>query len=197
MKSILNARSAIDYSLSNVLFLTDSRLECPSLEPMRRHRHDRWHPRAHRRQTRPRNQSHRHRRPRPHDCRRLALSEDRRRAPHPPGPANDLGTESSPAVKYAVMRCALSLLARPRRKRYHRSNARTLADTPWRNRVEPFAPPHRPLRHSRSEEHTSELQSPCNLVCRLLLEKKKQPLLLPSSPASAHRPRSQWAEGVP
>src|SRR2546426_3743544 len=26
----------------------------------------------------------------------------------------------------------------------------------------------------RSEEHTSELQSPCNIVCRLLLEKKKQ-----------------------
>src|SRR2546426_4679360 len=26
----------------------------------------------------------------------------------------------------------------------------------------------------RSEEHTSELQSPCNLVCRLLLEKKKR-----------------------
>src|SRR3989454_4709305 len=33
------------------------------------------------------------------------------------------------------------------------------------------------LRHAairRSEEHTSELQSPCNLVCRLLLEKKKK-----------------------
>src|SRR2546426_2132756 len=29
-------------------------------------------------------------------------------------------------------------------------------------------------RHLRSEEHTSELQSPCNLVCRLLLEKKKK-----------------------
>src|SRR5256885_2777887 len=29
-------------------------------------------------------------------------------------------------------------------------------------------------RISRSEEHTSELQSPCNLECRLLLEKKKQ-----------------------
>src|SRR5256885_3928720 len=29
----------------------------------------------------------------------------------------------------------------------------------------------------RSEEHTSELQSPCNLVCRLLLEKKKQKYL--------------------
>src|SRR5256885_4827014 len=27
---------------------------------------------------------------------------------------------------------------------------------------------------ARSEEHTSELQSPCNLVCRLLLEKKKE-----------------------
>src|SRR5256885_9713893 len=39
---------------------------------------------------------------------------------------------------------------------------------------------------SRSEEHTSELQSPCNLVCRLLLEKKKKyhldisPLCLPT-----------------
>src|SRR2546426_6754294 len=29
----------------------------------------------------------------------------------------------------------------------------------------------------RSEEHTSELQSPCNLVCRLLLEKKKKKIL--------------------
>src|SRR2546426_8576691 len=29
-------------------------------------------------------------------------------------------------------------------------------------------------RAQRSEEHTSELPSPCNLVCRLLLEKKKQ-----------------------
>src|SRR5256885_11932019 len=28
-------------------------------------------------------------------------------------------------------------------------------------------------KNARSEEHTSELQSPCNLVCRLLLEKKK------------------------
>src|SRR5256885_4061316 len=30
----------------------------------------------------------------------------------------------------------------------------------------------------RSEEHTSELQSPCNLVCRLLLEKKKKTTML-------------------
>src|SRR2546426_6107538 len=41
--------------------------------------------------------------------------------------------------------------------------------------------PHRETGHAeegrlflRSEEHTSELQSPCNLVCRLLLEKKKK-----------------------
>src|SRR2546426_1305227 len=38
------------------------------------------------------------------------------------------------------------------------------------------APVHRLNSHweIRSEEHTSELQSPCNLVCRLLLEKKKK-----------------------
>src|SRR2546426_7191207 len=35
---------------------------------------------------------------------------------------------------------------------------------------------------TRSEEHTSELQSPCNLVCRLLLEKKK----------TFKRPVSSW-----
>src|SRR2546426_8883420 len=33
-------------------------------------------------------------------------------------------------------------------------------------------------RTDRSEEHTSELQSPCNLVCRLLLEKKKKKNIL-------------------
>src|SRR2546426_8275772 len=32
---------------------------------------------------------------------------------------------------------------------------------------------HAAVVENRSEEHTSELQSPCNLVCRLLLEKKK------------------------
>src|SRR2546426_1885159 len=40
----------------------------------------------------------------------------------------------------------------------------------------------------RSEEHTSELQSPCNLVCRLLLEKKK--------PATARPPSSRSARGT-
>src|SRR5256885_3642104 len=57
--------------------------------------------------------------------------------------------------------------------------------------------------HHRSEEHTSELQSPCNLVCRLLLEKKKKqhretPMantqpppswLTPPTPSELHLPR--------
>src|SRR5205085_11844558 len=37
---------------------------------------------------------------------------------------------------------------------------------------------------ARSEEHTSELQSPCNLVCRLLLDKKQDP----PAQRAAHRP---------
>src|SRR5256885_10488013 len=44
---------------------------------------------------------------------------------------------------------------------------------PWRYQ---FVTPPGPLQ--RSEEHTSELQSPCNLVCRLLLEKKKKIIIL-------------------
>src|SRR5256885_4543729 len=39
----------------------------------------------------------------------------------------------------------------------------------------------------RSEEHTSELQSPCNLVCRLLLEKKKNITLLGAAQESVTR----------
>src|SRR5256885_453029 len=50
----------------------------------------------------------------------------------------------------------------------------------------------------RSEEHTSELQSPCNLVCRLLLEKKKARDLVHlgvarNAPAPlSHRRRARW-----
>src|SRR2546426_5417777 len=40
----------------------------------------------------------------------------------------------------------------------------------------------------RSEEHTSELQSPCNLVCRLLLEKKKTILRAAVSPRAFDPP---------
>src|SRR5256885_5174455 len=41
---------------------------------------------------------------------------------------------------------------------------------------------------TRSEEHTSELQSPCNLVCRLLLEKKKNT----SSPKPIPQPKDYF-----
>src|SRR6516162_891872 len=51
---------------------------------------------------------------------------------------------------------------------------------------------HLPSARARSEEHTSELQSPCNLVCRLLLEKKKRrrsPAFPAVPPSSRSRPR--------
>src|SRR5256885_9625717 len=44
--------------------------------------------------------------------------------------------------------------------------------------------------HDRSEEHTSELQSPCNLVCRLLLEKNNHRLL----PFAVSRPAEGCVE---
>src|ERR1022692_3259988 len=53
-------------------------------------------------------------------------------------------------------------------------------------------------RFLRSEEHTSELQSPCNLVCRLLLEKKNIKGTLqtvPTKPDSPDLPKLiTWAE---
>src|SRR5256885_11207521 len=54
----------------------------------------------------------------------------------------------------------------------HRRQQRDQAEGDPRFHAERLAAGHRRL-EARSEEHTSELQSPCNLVCRLLLEKKK------------------------
>src|SRR5256885_10979366 len=54
---------------------------------------------------------------------------------------------------------------------------------PVRGRLPPVAWRCHPV-PSRSEEHTSELQSPCNLVCRLLLEKKKTAVLICISESS-------------
>src|SRR3989454_2562959 len=57
--------------------------------------------------------------------------------------------------------------------------SRNFGRSPWvilkSHALRPLAPDfvRRAWRMVRSEEHTSELQSPCNLVCRLLLEKKK------------------------
>src|SRR2546426_1400083 len=57
----------------------------------------------------------------------------------------------------------------PRRKRVH--GERWTRDPRASSRP---LPARRAGGRIRSEEHTSELQSPCNLVCRLLLEKKKK-----------------------
>src|SRR5256885_13056600 len=59
----------------------------------------------------------------------------------------------------------------PQRQREH-EEARDIGQR--RHSREPDGPGRGAQEHRRSEEHTSELQSPCNLVCRLLLEKKKQ-----------------------
>src|SRR5690242_21333378 len=61
---------------------------------------------------------------------------------------------------------------RPRRRRAPPPRRRTRCSTPSGRSIARRAP------GSRSEEHTSELQSHVNLVCRLLLEKKK-PNVLP------------------
>src|SRR2546427_3649061 len=54
------------------------------------------------------------------------------------------------------------------------------------------------LRRVRSEEHTSELQSQSNLVCRLLLEKKKQtPSTSPTQRPPSLRPPQEGSRKVP
>src|ERR1039457_2906879 len=65
---------------------------------------------------------------------------------------------------------------------------------PWRVRTKAHGMGWRP---DRSEEHTSELQSPCNLVCRLLLEKKKA--RGPGGNRScllSQRQRAGWTQGL-
>src|SRR5690348_17543212 len=57
-----------------------------------------------------------------------------------------------------------------RRTPHRNFNARPSTST----RSRPWPPPSLSSSRARSEEHTSELQSPVHLVCRLLLEKKKQ-----------------------
>src|SRR5205807_10507309 len=63
--------------------------------------------------------------------------------------------------------------ARTRRHARRRAQARGGTGVP---KLRPV-PAHDGGGQHRSEEHTSELQSPCNLVCRLLLEKKKKILI--------------------
>src|SRR2546426_3815777 len=56
----------------------------------------------------------------------------------------------------------------------------------WRERSSIFFS----RKESRSEEHTSELQSPCNLVCRLLLEKKNSPYRIRIAAPHRSEPRA-------
>src|SRR2546430_6053206 len=82
------------------------------------------------------------------------------------------------------------------RRALHRLLSRTRPDTGDPARPEDPRRGHSPPDLSRSEEHTSELQSQSNLVCRLLLEKKKhntedQPL------HAQHHDHQQYAHHVP
>src|SRR5688500_19386615 len=72
------------------------------------------------------------------------------------------------AARRAVSRCALGPPCHERRQQ----TPERCPTSRSRNAEKECAPI--PPMKSRSEEHTSELQSPCNLVCRLLLEKKKK-----------------------
>src|SRR5256885_10306917 len=65
-------------------------------------------------------------------------------------------------------------ISAPRRRRPSRSGWGSVPIDPSLRRAALPCPCAPAIRRRRSEEHTSELQSPCNLVCRLLLEKKKQ-----------------------
>src|SRR2546430_12796836 len=79
---------------------------------------------------------------------------------------------------YTTLFRSLVLRELPDRPAAHQVLEPEAAVRPRRDRPDPEvvrvrAPGHSALRSARSEEHTSELQSQSNLVCRLLLEKKK------------------------
>src|SRR5256885_13293027 len=90
----------------------------------------------------------------------------------------------SPLFPYTTLfRSSLSIRSMPRKESRHAIRSECLSDQPVvqtgqprlhlsENIWKPDAASRLPVSNLRSEEHTSELQSPCNLVCRLLLEKK-------------------------
>src|SRR5256885_11602757 len=72
-------------------------------------------------------------------------------------------------------------------------------ESAWRCRPPPCHRPGPGRRAPRSEEHTSELQSPCNLVCRLLLEKKKKKekiTIMQNKKYHEHQPRTNIMHGA-
>src|SRR2546426_1892512 len=80
--------------------------------------------------------------------------------------------------RLTAINCPLSTRSRPRPTRTAARTARTALH--HAAHVTPV------MQWSRSEEHTSELQSPCNLVCRLLLEKKKKTTTYQNSSRHIH-----------
>src|SRR2546426_5596672 len=117
-------------------------------------------------------------------CQRLLslFSVARLRPPSSPDPLP--ARRSAPA--YDLDRT--SILCRRRRSfqsQDRRSNSKTLLSWLWpdvsRTSAAAALLPALVSPSLRSEEHTSELQSPCNLVCRLLLEKKKNNILSPTA----------------
>src|SRR2546426_1784859 len=76
----------------------------------------------------------------------------------------------SPAVEHEIRRRGSELAARQLQHLLAHRDRRGVARAPRHHGAATGEGTRAPV---RSEEHTSELQSPCNLVCRLLLEKKK------------------------
>src|SRR3989454_3898363 len=115
-------------------------------------------------------------RPNPTIVRRLSLAREYDHTATPTGSFTPRVPTfyCTPTIRWIGIRGATKPLKRPA-KRTSRSffpsaTSHVIGATSWNGNRIPI-PPSPP---SRSEEHTSELQSPCNLVCRLLLVKKKK-----------------------
>src|SRR5256885_11199486 len=80
------------------------------------------------------------------------------------------GDWSSDVCSSDLLPCCRSTVVTGRRSAAETSGTRARTERPRPRRTRWALARQSP---GRSEEHTSELQSPCNLVCRLLLEKKK------------------------
>src|SRR5256885_7184319 len=105
-----------------------------------------------------------------HACARLAQALAR--APDPESLATDALCHISAALSVLEMHVersnrAMVVGVHDLLRSYHLKADRAAAEQPDEALASSVLP-------QRSEEHTSELQSPCNLVCRLLLEKKKK-----------------------
>src|SRR5256885_12594231 len=80
----------------------------------------------------------------------------------------DVNRESEKAAReFGMLSLAYHTLIDPQERAFHDQQLKKPSNG---NSILESDNPHA----QRSEEHTSELQSPCNLVCRLLLEKKKK-----------------------